>query len=323
MSEITISHTHADGTILEGSSRGDGVWEILRGLRDNWWFTKGPAGFLYIKNTRDRAARLVAIETAAKELEAAGHTVTVEIDDTVRDNATVREAQHERLEDRRAALKAKGEKLAAKSEALHRASDAMVEHLPLGQPVMPGKRGQAHRRLLERSVDTAINGALTAQEAKRMPARIEGSRRAEAYKERPDVTARRVERLEAELRSLDRRMARLSMHPETGSETLRKQYEGERAVLVERIARDRKVLEEATAAGLYGQYSKTNVHKGDRILIRGRWRQVARSNPKSVSVTTGYSWTDRYGWEEVRGLRCDHVEDPAEGTTPAAEDAEI
>ncbi|UQA91467.1 baeRF2 domain-containing protein [Streptomyces halobius] len=38
MSEITISHSHEDGTILEGSSEGDGVWEILRGLRDNWWF---------------------------------------------------------------------------------------------------------------------------------------------------------------------------------------------------------------------------------------------------------------------------------------------
>ncbi|MEW2066678.1 DUF3560 domain-containing protein [Streptomyces sp. NPDC007346] len=84
------------------------------------------------------------------------------MDGEVRDNATVRADQRERLEGRRAALEAKGDKLRQEAESLHRRSDEMVEHLPLGQPVMPGPRGRAHRNLLNRSIDTAIKGALTA-----------------------------------------------------------------------------------------------------------------------------------------------------------------
>ncbi|WP_051854715.1 DUF3560 domain-containing protein [Streptomyces sp. NRRL B-1347] len=301
MSEISITHTPADGTLADGTEKDDGSAPILHRAGFRWGRS---IGCWYIRNSRDRAPRLVAIESAAEELRADGHTVTVEISGEVRDNAVVNADQHERLEDRRRALAAKGKKLAAQSDALHRASDAMVEHLPLGQPVAPGRRGQAHRRLLERSVDTAIRGARVADEAARMPARIAGSRRAEAYKERPDVTARRVERLEAELRSLDRRMASLKLYPQTRSGALLRQYEGERAVLVERIAGDRAVLEQARAAGTFGRYSKSNVHAGDSALIRGTWRSVIRASAKSVSVTTGYSWSDRYGYEEIRDVRC-------------------
>ncbi|WP_327415426.1 DUF3560 domain-containing protein [Streptomyces sp. NBC_01233] len=307
MATIVISHTAPDGTLVDGDTeKGDGTGDILKRYGFRWFRSLRQYG---IPQSRDRAPRVVAMEAAADELRAAGHEVTVEIDGEVRDNTTVRAAQHERLEDRREALGAKQEKLTQEAEALRRRSDAMVEHLPLGQPVMPGPRGRAHRNLLERSVDTSIRSALTAQEAERMPARIEGSRRAEAYKERPDVTARRVDRLETELRALDRRMAGLSEH---NSPRLLRQYQGERAVLVERIAGDRAVLDAAREAGTFGRYSKDNVHRDDQVKIRGQWRTVARANGKTVSVTTGYSWTDRYGWEEVRDLRCQHA--------PAAED---
>lgn len=32
--DLIIRHTHADGTLIEGSRKGDGVYEILKGLRD-------------------------------------------------------------------------------------------------------------------------------------------------------------------------------------------------------------------------------------------------------------------------------------------------
>ncbi|MFE2991420.1 hypothetical protein [Streptomyces sp. NPDC059262] len=62
------------------------------------------------------------------------------IDDTVRGNEEVKADKHGRLEDRRTALAAKGDKLTAQAQALHRASDAMVEHLPLGQPAGRARR---------------------------------------------------------------------------------------------------------------------------------------------------------------------------------------
>lgn len=305
MATIEITHTAADGTLVDGDTeKGDGTGDILKRYGFRWFRSLRQYG---MPQSRDRAPRVVAIEAAAEELRAAGHTVDVQIGEEVRDNETVRADKHERLEDRRTALEAKGEKLSREADSLMKASDAMVEHLPLGQPVMPGRRGRAHRNLLERSVTTAIKSAQTRQAAEQMPARVEGSRRAEAYKERPDVTARRVDRLEAELRSLDRRMAGLTAH---SSDALRRQYEGERRVLVERIDGDKKVLDEAKAAGTFGQYTKDNVHKGDKVRIRGRWRTVVRANAKTVSVETGHTWTDRYGYEEIRRVHCEHGEQP-------------
>jgi hypothetical protein len=308
MAHIDLTHTHTEGTLADGGAKGDGTGDILKRAGFRWGRS---IQCWYVPNSRDRAPRLLLLDRVAEELRAAGHTVTVTTDNQVRDNATVRADQHERLEDRRTALEAKGEKLAAEAAALHARSDAMVAHLPLGQPVAPGRRGQAHRRLLERSVDTAIRGALTQQEADRIPDRIAGSYRQEAYRERPDVTARRVARLEGELRDLDRRMARLAMYPEADSDRLREQYAGERAVLEERIAGDKAVLDQARAEGRFGRYSKDNVHRDDQVKVRGQWRTVVRANAKSVSVSTGYSWTDRYGWEEVRDLRCHHSQPAA------------
>ncbi|MGW1352806.1 DUF3560 domain-containing protein [Streptomyces sp. NPDC002409] len=309
MAHIDITHTPQDGTLADGGQKGDGTGDILKRHGFRWFPSIGQYG---IRSSRDRAPRIVAIEAAAEELRAAGHTTTVTVDGTVRDNATVRADQHDRLEDRRAALTAKGERLDQEAAALRRHSDEMVEHIPMGQPVAPGARGRAHRNLLERSVDTAIRAAHTQQEADQMPGRVTGSRWQEARRERLDVTARRVDRLNAELRSLDRRMARLSAYPETGSDALRRQYEGERAVLVERIAGDQAVLDQAKAEGRFGRYSKENVHRDDLVQIRGQWRTVTRANIKTVSVTTGYSWTDKYGWEEVQELRCSHTEDDAQ-----------
>ncbi|MFC9341462.1 DUF3560 domain-containing protein [Streptomyces sp. NPDC057020] len=307
MATILISHTAADGTLVDGDTeKGDGTGEILNRYGFRWFRSLRQYG---IPQSRDRAPRIVAMEAAADELRAAGHTVDVEVDGQVRSNEVVNAAKHERLEGRRDALAAKGDKLTQEADSLRRASDAMVEHLPLGQPVMPGRRGRAHRNLLERSVTTAIRSAQTAEAARQMPARIEGSRRAEAYKERPDVAARRVERLEAERRGLERRMEGLAAYPAAQSDRLRRQYEGELAVLQERIAGDRAVLDAAREAGTFGRYSKDNVHRDDRVRIRGQWRTVARANGKSVSVTTGYSWTDRYGWEEVKAVSCEHAQD--------------
>jgi hypothetical protein len=308
---IAITHTHQDGTLVDGTERGDGTAPILKSHGFRWFPSIKQWG---IRNSRDQAPRRLTIDAAAQALRAAGHEVKVQLDDTVRDNDTVRADKHERLEGRRAALAAKGERLDAESAALHRYSDALVEHIPMGQPVLPGRRGQAHRNTLDRSINAAIKGAQTARQAEAMPERIAASRAAEARTDRPDVIKRRVDRMEAEVRGINRRLAGLA----PGPSLVREQYEGDLAVLEERIKGDQALLDQATAEGRFGQYSRDNVHRDDLVRIRGQWRQVARANAKTVSVTTGYSWTDKYGWEEVRDLRCSHVEDteqtPAEAT---------
>jgi hypothetical protein len=303
---IEITHTHEDGTLASGTSKGDGAGQILKPYGFRWMPSIGVYG---IRGSRDRAARRVAINQAADALRAQGFEVTVTIDDTPRAYEQVKADRHERLEDRRAALEAKGDKLAARADALHRASDAMVEHIPPGQPVLPGKRGRAHRNLLDRSINTAIRAARTAAEAEQMPERIAGSYRREAHQERPDVTARRVARLEAEDRRLVRQLDRLGPVTDDGQRSVwREEMEARRAVIAEQLRGDRELLEQAKAEGRFGKWDRTNVHAGDKVLLRFGWRTVVRANPKTVSVETGYSWTDKHGWEEIRDVRCSHTE---------------
>lgn len=55
-------------------------------------------------------------------------------------------------------------------------------------------------------------------------------------------------------------------------------------------------IENGTATG----HDRSTVIKGDRVKIRGQWREVVRANAKTVSVTTGYSWTDTAPYAEIQ-----------------------
>ncbi|MCD9904258.1 hypothetical protein LUR56_37940 [Streptomyces sp. MT29] len=87
---ITIHHTRAEGTLIEGSSKGDGVYEIVR-----------PHGFRYfpsieaigIVRSRDRAAQKGKISGAAAALRQAGFDVETVIDEDDRRPFTGAEAE--------------------------------------------------------------------------------------------------------------------------------------------------------------------------------------------------------------------------------------
>ena len=72
---------------------------------------------------------------------------------------------------------------------------------------------------------------------------------------------------------------------------------------------DREALKVHEDAG-YHCHSKATIHVGDKISTgRGSWGcgEVVRVNPKTVSVTTGYSWTDKVSYEEIREVVCPHA----------------
>ncbi|MBM4498351.1 hypothetical protein GS469_06375 [Rhodococcus hoagii] len=51
-----------------------------------------------------------------------------------------------------------------------------------------------------------------------------------------------------------------------------------------------------------------DVTPGDLVKVCGQWRKVKRVNPKSVSVETGYSWTDTVKYDDA-------ITDVADGKT--------
>ena len=52
---ITIRHTRKDGTLIEGSRKGDGVYDVLRGLHDNWRYFPSLRQ-IGLGQSRDKAA---------------------------------------------------------------------------------------------------------------------------------------------------------------------------------------------------------------------------------------------------------------------------
>lgn len=313
MAEITIRHTHTDGTLIEGSRRGDGVWEILR-----------PGGFKYFRSisqigipqSRDHVAKRWMIQAAADALRAAGHEVTVEIDDTPRARADVLADQAERLDGRRDALAAKAVRVAGEVESLWQRSDQLTEHIPPGQPILVGHHSErGHRRTLERAQNLAFAAVAKGREAREVAQRAEVVGDAAKYAASIPATLRRIERAQAELRGIDRNLEgyeRRSLNGrdevvyverhEAASGAYRETLEARRAQLVGQITYDEQAVEQAKVAG-FRTFAKADFTPGCLIKARGRWHKVVKVNRTTVDVETGYSWTDKVKFIEVRDVR--------------------
>lgn len=116
MSELTITHTRADGTLIDGTSKGDGTNTVL--TANGWRFSRNLDGW-YVPQSRDRTAKTWLIDTTADQLRAAGFTVTVDVDDQARPTADVVADQDARQADRVAALEAKAQRRPHSAEAAH------------------------------------------------------------------------------------------------------------------------------------------------------------------------------------------------------------
>src|ERR1022692_5155852 len=133
---IEILHTHTDGTLIEGSAKGDGVWELLKGLRDNWrWFPSISA--IGLGQSRDKNAQTWKIDRAAEALRAAGHEVTVTIDESERRTFAEAETErNDRAEDRADRMSEYAGNAAARSDALYQRAHQLADAIPFGQPIL-------------------------------------------------------------------------------------------------------------------------------------------------------------------------------------------
>ena len=311
---ITIEHRHESGTLVHGTERGDGTAAILKSARFRWF----PSIKLWgIAQSRDHLANRARIEQAAGALRAAGYAVTVDIDDTPRAVADVKADRAERLEDRREALDTKAGRTRESALAHLAAADAIAERRPFGQPILVGhysERGaRADQRRIERNMDQFCAEYNRADELERR-ASVVGH--ADAYRERPAVIIRRIAKTEAELRSLPRLLAQhaesRAWRGEQPDEAYREQLAARRAYLETQLTADRETVAAAEASG-YRRYTAADVHQGDKVRTRFGLRTVVRVSPKTVSVETGYSWTDRLSYEEIRGIECPHGHQQAIG----------
>ncbi|MEU6719856.1 hypothetical protein ABZ897_51095 [Nonomuraea sp. NPDC046802] len=69
---ITIRHNHEDGTLVYGTSKGDGVFEIIEKWENGGFRFFPSLRMLGLRNSRDRGADRWTINAAAKALREAG-----------------------------------------------------------------------------------------------------------------------------------------------------------------------------------------------------------------------------------------------------------
>ena len=318
---LTITHTHADGTLVHGTSKGDGVYELI-GPRTAARFRYFPSiRMIGIPQSRDHLAKRWQIDQAAKVLRAAGHVVTVEIDDTPRDVGDVKADRAGRLDDRYDRLATKAERTAAESAARHAEADRISQRFAGGQPILVGHHSErsARRDHARMEANDRAAGELH-RKAERAAAAASVVGSADAYRERPSVIRRRIDRLNAELRQTDhyidgtrpandwRGAYGYDRKPATGDYL--EQLTARKTYLEHQIAGDEAALEALKADG-YVMLTREDLHKGDRVHWGATWGDgmqgaiVTRVNPKTVTLDRT-RWPRTLGYEQIKRVECPH-----------------
>jgi hypothetical protein len=327
---ITITHNRAEGTLVQGSERGDGVLDVLRSVHRHWRPFRS-LGCLGLVQSRDKAAKTWIIESSAAALRKAGHEVTVEIDDTSagRDVAEIEAERAERAEARAERFEDYAGNASERGSAAYAQARQMADAIPFGQPMMPDHhsygRDRRYRDRMGRTYDRAFTEMGKAEHWQHRAAAAEAN---QAHRESIPATLRRIERLEADERSWQR-----ALDGKKDGRTPRDERDGYKPA--EGAYRERVLAELAEVRGQIAYWRKhveesgtkvwgpADFSKGDYVATAGRWYHVERVNPKSLSVPHGLNdheflvvtrdkvrhamgpsqWVRKVTYDEVRGRR--------------------
>lgn len=330
---LTITHTSAQGTLLHGTTKGDGAWEAIKaaGYRCSGWRYFRSMGQFGVHMSRDRAPKLYLIDATAKVLREAGFEVEVEIDGAPRDYAEAEGDRAERMEDRAEALHAKAERKAGERDARWAAADRLSDAIPMGQPILVGHHSERrHRRDLERIQANGFKGLEAHREAQAAAAAAKSAERHMDYRENPTTVLNRLERLRADL---GRAQRALTGHTRTlytladgtkvtdtsGPATGRHREQRELDVqhLTSQISYWEGLVAERKAAGDWGLIDLADIKKGDDIGFWGGRATVTRVNKVSVSIRDTFDGKSFFS----RTVKASEIKRhwPAASTAPAVD----
>jgi len=314
---IEIRHSAADGTLVYGTSRGDGTNVILKQCGFRWFRTLGLWG---VPRSRDEQPDMFKITRASQALSTAGFDVSTEgVDPTHRPVAEAEAHRALRGLDRAEALEDKAARKAADAETAWAAERRAAAALPPGgEPIKIGHHSEArHRKAIERAHEK-LGRAIGAEDAaKAAAAKARAASKTTEHRYSPITVKNRIDRLSAEQRkdqrALDghrRVVARTANHtyadefaPATGE--YRQRLLERMAQRGDQIAYWESVYAEQRDAGIANSYSRDTIAKGDQIKYRRQWYTVVRANPKTVSVRLheGATWTNTIGYHEISDHR--------------------
>ena len=303
---LTITHTAADGTLLEGTRKGDGAWDVIKAAQARYdirgWKYFPSIRAIGVSHSRDHAPKLGLIDRTAEILREAGFTVDIEIEAAPRAMEESEADRADRMADRADALRAKAERKDAESDARFAKADHLRDVVPFGQPILVGHHSEKrHRRDLERMHDNDRKGIEAMNEAKLAAARAVTAERHMEARNNPRRVYRRIKTLTADLgraqRELDGHTTRhLDGHgnplyvfehgPAEGRR--REEVEGRVADLTEKIRYWTEALDAAKAAGADVPPDTDAIKKGYWVKSWAGWREVKRVNKVTVTVRDTY-----------------------------------
>lgn len=339
MSAVTITHTPAEGTLVLGDPRPhhqlvkDAGFKWSR--REGFWYKPHSRDSRLSGHEQDRLTRL------ADALKAVGLDVTVTVDNDGPRRSTAEQVADdiERAERRSEAYADKAVRRHVESNGLSERAHAKAEMVPFGQPILVGhhseKTHRSHLKKLHGLQDKAVE---TWREANEYERRAEAAERTMAHRLTAPATQRRIKKLEAE----ERKAVKMTIRCKASSKTVPSgwMYEGRaecpfcrRSKMTPNdgrypehtpgdVERWTHILEDVTEklaywrehlAKLQGEGVKVwgpdDFKKGNLAFCWGQWRKVVRVNKKSLSVESGYSWTNTIPYDQVSGQRPAEMEE--------------
>ncbi|MEV0876186.1 DUF3560 domain-containing protein [Streptomyces sp. NPDC049950] len=282
--DVVITHTRADGTLLEGSRKGDG---IIEAIRSHGWRFFPSLGCLGLYHSRDRSADRYKIDPAAKAIRELGFTVCVVVNEDARRAFADAEAdREERAESRTERFEDRASSATASSGAAYERSKQIGERFYMGQPILVGHHSEGRARRDHARMDNAMRKSIQEGErAKHWAQRAEASGAYTEHRTNPARTLRRIETKEADLRGVVRwqRGESNNGHSVRLSPAVVGELSRRRDELTEEVGYWRSIVAKAEAEG-FKVWGADDFTKGDFVRSRGSWYEVLRVNKKTLTV---------------------------------------
>jgi chaperonin cofactor prefoldin len=296
---------------IEISFDGKPSQEILAKLKMHGFRWSSRQSIWYSKDN-DRTRRIAEEVTVQQADEPTGEKLSF---------AERMEAKREHLEARQERLEERAQKLDAQSTQAFNKAHSISEHIPFGQPILVGHHSEGkHRRDLER-INSGMSKAVELyKEAEQTAQAAEGTARHLRQMEDVGVTQRRVKRLEADKRVLQRRIAEYQQGLTSGKTRYFEEVTPEKAeAMTKQIQHDTERLAEIQEQIDYWNeqleesgariWSPADFAKCDKIQTRFGVAEVTKVNPKSLTVylleATYLPETQRNGYkvdyDEIKG----------------------
>lgn len=296
---LTITHTATEGTLIEGTYKGDGTAEILKQCR--WRYSRNVGWF--VPQSRDRLPKTHIIGATVSALEEAGFTVTLEIDQALRPTDEVEADRIARQAQRVDALTEKAGRKATAADVAEDKADSLAKMLPLGQPILIGHHSEGKMRRHFDRIDQTTRAAIAAsEEAREVAERAAIAARTTDLRYAPRTVARRIERLEVEQRKYQRAIASYTESSEIseGQQAHLERLEVKNAELLDQITYWQGIRTEQITSGQVVEHSRDTIAKGDFVKYMREWHPVKRVNQKSVTVDWG-TWSPTVPYADLEG----------------------